>query len=59
MKSKLSLLVLLVEIAAIIILHAAKNPSNQDIQASEKQSSKIDLASRQVKHSPVLSSLNN
>ena len=61
MKSKLSLLVLLVEIAAVIILHTVKASEPTNIQASEKQIHiNPDLANREVKTNPeTLAKLNN
>ena len=53
MKSKLSLLVLLVEIAAVVILHSVKSSEVKNIQASEKQApANPDLANRELQNNP-------
>ena len=61
MKSKLSLLVLLVEIAAVVILHTVKSSEVPNIQASEKQiPANPDLANRELQNNPsTIANLNN
>ena len=61
MKSKLSLLVLLVEIAAVVILHSVKASEGTNIQASEKQAPvNPEFANRELKNNPAtLAHINN
>lgn len=61
MKSKLSLLVLLVEIAAVVILHTVRASELSNTQASEKEiPGNPDLVNHKLKNNPAtLANINN